>query len=142
MVIGRSKKLDLLYTGNKIFKDKDILKKGHHPSSLEAVKHRDSFIEKYILYLRDLTVKSVPDNILIYGTFGTGKTMLSKLVTLEVKAELIRNNSDVYIIYIYCETLKIVSKIMRYINKDLCKQMNVQYKLSGPAVAEKRINGI
>jgi len=78
----------------------------------------------------------VPDNILIYGLFGTGKTMLSKLVTLEVKAELIQNNRDVYIVYIYCETLKIVSKIMRYINKDLCKQMKVPYKLSGPAVAD------
>lgn len=136
MVTGRSKKLDLLYTGNQIFKDKDILKKGHHPASLDMVQHRDQFIEKYILYLRDLTNTSVPDNILVYGGFGAGKTMLSKLITLEVKNELIGNKKDVYIVYIYCETLKIVSKIMRHINKELSKQLSIQYKLTGPSVGD------
>ena len=67
-----------------VFKNTEILRKGHHPCSLQEVLHRDGVIIQYSTFLKDAMFGIVPDNILIYGTFGVGKTMLTKLITSEL----------------------------------------------------------
>lgn len=118
-IVVISNKLSKLYSKQTIFRDKDYLKKGHHPHSLDEVLHRDHVIDIYTNCLRDIMYGSVPDNIFVYGTYGTGKTMLTKLITSEIALAAEIEGKKVLVIYIFCESYSASSPLLRYINQEL-----------------------
>lgn len=126
-----SKKLSLFYTKPSVFKDKDVLKKGHHPHSLDDVLHRDEIINKYLTVLHEAIDGKVPDNLFIYGTFGTGKTMLTQLITSEIALAAEQFGNRVIVVYIYCETLSAPSPLMQYINQSMIDNLKGVNKLVG-----------
>lgn len=131
-----SKKLTQFYTRSSVFKDKDVLKKGHHPRLLDDVLHRDEVIDKYLTVLHEAIDGKVPDNLFIYGTFGTGKTMLTKLITSEIALAAENLENKVIVVYIYCETLSAPSPMMQYINQSLINSMHDAEKLVGITMAK------
>ena len=114
-----SNKLSKLYSKQILFKDKDYLKKGHHPNSLDEVLHRDHIIDIYTNCLKDIMHGNVPDNIFVYGTYGTGKTMLTKLITSEIAFAAEIEGHKVLVIYIFCESYSASSPLLRYINQEI-----------------------
>lgn len=126
-----SKRLTQFYSRPSVFKDRDVLKKGHHPHSLDDVLHRDIIIDKYLTYLHEAIDGKVPDNLFIYGTFGTGKTMLTKLITSEIASAAETRGNRVVVVYIYCETMSATSPLMQYINRSLIDSIDGVNKLVG-----------
>jgi orc1/cdc6 family replication initiation protein len=118
-----SKRISDIYSRSTVFVNKDILKKGHHPGSLDEVLHRDRIIDRYLTFLKDVTIGKVPDNVLVYGTFGTGKTMLTKMITSELALAVEQQGNKIIVIYIYCETVSAPVLIMRRINKSIIDKM-------------------
>jgi cell division control protein 6 len=120
-----------------VFKNTEILRKGHHPCSLQEVLHRDGVIIQYSTFLKDAMFGIVPDNILIYGTFGVGKTMLTKLITSELVHAVNQAGRKIIVIYIYCGTMNALSQIMRYINQTLFESIpNLTKKVMGGSNAK------
>lgn len=131
-----SQRIRNFYSKKSVFKDKEVLKKGHHPRSLDDVLHRDDVIDKYLTVLQEAINGKVPDNLFIYGTFGTGKTMLTKLITSEIKLAAEAIGYKVIVIYIYCETMSAPSPLMQFINQSLINNMNGVNKLVGISKAK------
>ncbi len=131
-----SKRISQFYMRPSVFKDKDVLKKGHHPRSLDDVLHRDDIIDKYLTVLHEAMKGKVPDNLFIYGTFGTGKTMLTKLITSEIKFAAEQLGNEVIVIYIYCETLSAPSPLMQFINQSIIDNIHDTNKLVGVSTAK------
>jgi len=119
-----SKRLSQFCKRPSVFKDKDVLKKGHHPKSLDDVLHRDEIIDEYLTVLHEAIEGKVPDNLFIYGTFGTGKTMLTQLITSEIAFAAKQLGNKVIVIYIYCETMSATSPLIQYINQLLINNLN------------------
>ena len=131
-----SNKLSKLYSKQTIFRDKDYLKKGHHPSSLDEVLHRDHIIDIYTNCLRDVMTGSVPDNVFVYGTYGTGKTMLTRLITSEIALAAEIEGHKVLVIYIFCESYSAPSPLLRYINQELVNSIpDLKNKMVGTSIS-------
>lgn len=131
-----SNKLSKLYSKQTIFRDKDYLKKGHHPHSLDDVLHRDHIIDIYTNYLRDVMYGSVPDNVFVYGTYGTGKTMLTKLITSEIALAAEMEGHKVLVIYIFCESYSAPSPLLRHINQELVNSIpDLKNKMVGTSIS-------
>lgn len=131
-----SNKLSKLYSKQTIFKDKDYLKKGHHPHSLDDVLHRDHIIDIYTNCLRDVMSGGVPDNIFVYGTYGTGKTMLTKLITSEIALAAGIEGHKVLVIYIFCESYNAPSPLLRHINQELVNSIpDLKNKMVGTSIS-------
>lgn len=131
-----SNKLSKLYSKQTIFRDKDYLKKGHHPHSLDEVLHRDHIIDIYTNCLRDVMHGSVPDNIFVYGTYGTGKTMLTKLITSEIALAAEMEGYKVLVIYIFCESYSAPSPLLRHINQELINSISeLENKMVGTSIS-------
>lgn len=131
-----SKKLSKLYSKQTIFRDKDYLKKGHHPRSLDEVLHRDHVIDIYTNCLRDVMHGDVPDNIFVYGTYGTGKTMLTKLITSEIALAAEVEGYKILVIYIFCESYSSPSPLLRHINQELINSIpNLENKMVGTSIS-------
>lgn len=131
-----SNKLSKLYSKQTIFRDKDYLKKGHHPHSLDEVLHRDNVIDIYTNCLRDVMHGSVPDNIFVYGTYGTGKTMLTKLITSEIALAAEIEGNKVLVIYIFCESYSATSPLLRHINQELVNAIpDLKNKMVGTSIS-------
>jgi len=126
-----SKRISQLYTKTSVFKDKDTLKKGHHPRSLDDVLHRDDVINKLLTVLQDSIKGKVPDNLFIYGTFGTGKTMLTRLITSELALAAKEHGNKIIPIYIYCETVSAPSPVMQFINQSIVDELKERKKVVG-----------
>lgn len=131
-----SKKISQFYLRSSVFRDKDILKKGHHPRSLDDVLHRDEIIDKMLTVLHEAIDGKVPDNLLIYGTFGTGKTMLTRLITREISLAAEQHGHKVIPVYVYCETVSATSPLMQYINQSIIDQLQGVNKLVGISKAK------
>jgi len=131
-----SKRISQFYLKPSVFKDKDVLKKGHHPHSLDDVIHRDDVINNYLTSLHEAIDNKVPDNLLIYGSFGTGKTMLTQLITSEIALAAESIGNKVIVIYIYCETMSTTSPLMQYMNQSLINNLNGVKKFVGISKAK------
>lgn len=131
-----SKKLDKFYTRPSVFQNKEVLKKGHHPKSLDDVLHRDDIIDEYLTVLHEAIDGYIPDNLFVYGTFGTGKTMLTKLITSEIALAAEQKGNKAVVIYIYCETLCATSPLIQFINQSLIDSIDGVNKLVGISKAK------
>src|SRR6056297_3979965 len=69
----------LFTTGHRIFKNKDLLKIGHVPEA-DRIVGRDEEISKLAKRLNGAVHGYSPENVMIYGKTGTGKTLVSKHV--------------------------------------------------------------
>lgn len=79
---------------------------------------------------------SVPDNVFVYGTYGTGKTMLTRLITSEIALAAEIEGHKVLVIYIFCESYSAPSPLLRYINQELVNSIPyLKNKMVGTSIS-------
>ena len=126
-----SEKITKFINRTSVFKDRSILENGHDPHTLDGVLDRDDKINESLFYLQPALYGKVPENILIYGTFGVGKSMLTKLITNEIVAA---TNNKIITVYTPCSTFKAKSAVLRQINRILIERLNCENKSVGIAI--------
>jgi len=103
-----SSNLDKIFdsiSGNKIFKDKSILRINHTP---KTIPHRDKQIESVASILAPVLKGDRPSNLFVYGKTGTGKTLSVQHVTDELSKRLEETEKTTFkVIYINCKLKKV-----------------------------------
>ncbi|MBU2638523.1 MAG: AAA family ATPase [Nanoarchaeota archaeon] len=95
-----------------IFKDKPVLLSSHTP---EIMPHRDPEIEKIAAILAPSLKLEKPSNLFIYGTTGTGKTVVTKYVTSKMQEITEKTNAGLKIYSINCKLKKVADTEYRLI---------------------------
>ncbi len=82
---------NILDTGGRIFKNREVLRYSYIP---ETLPHRDLEIQTLARILVTSLKGSTPSNIMLYGMTGTGKTVVSRLLmkALTDRSDLLRSS--------------------------------------------------
>lgn len=110
-------------TQNIIFKDENYLDKGYYPS-IEEILHRGKEMEIYIAHLSKILNNVVPENLFIFGKMGTGKTMVTKVLTSQLEKEASSSGIKVKTVYIHCKTKTTNIAVMRSLNDSIGFQVD------------------
>jgi cell division control protein 6 len=114
----------------KIFKNKAAVKVSYLPTSLANVLHRVEVIRKLQNRLLDVAQGLSPNNIIIYGKPGTGKTLTTTLVLNDLKTVAAKNEVELTTIYINCEDARTENGIIGKINNELLYEISGNMKES------------
>ncbi|RLG15431.1 MAG: cell division control protein Cdc6 [Candidatus Nanohalarchaeota archaeon] len=87
-----------------IFSNKKALTISYTP---EDVPHRDNQINQLGLILAPALKNDRPSNVFIYGSTGTGKTLITTYVTNQLKIAAKKAESDLYIMYVNCKMKRV-----------------------------------
>ncbi|MDY6777486.1 MAG: ORC1-type DNA replication protein [Candidatus Nanohaloarchaea archaeon] len=87
-----------------LFKNKDVLSTNHHP---DDILHRDDHINELASILAPALKGNDPSNVFIYGTVGTGKTLVTKHVCDELKSVANRADEKLDVVYLNCKKKKV-----------------------------------
>lgn len=94
----------LQYTkNNTVFKNKQVLMSTYLP---EKIKHREKEIQNISSILAPVLRDYQPNNLFIYGTVGTGKTITMKFILNQLN-DITKKNSKIKTIYINCKMKKV-----------------------------------
>lgn len=110
-------------TQNIIFRDENYLDKGYYPS-IEEILHRGKEMEIYIGHLSKILNNVVPENLFIFGKMGTGKTMVTKVLTSQLEKEASSSGIKVKTVYIHCKKKTTNIAVMRCLNDSIGLQVN------------------
>ena len=94
------------------FKDKAVLLSGYKP---EIMPHRDLEIEKIASILAPALKLERPSNLFIYGTTGTGKTVVVNYITSNMTEIAQKANNNLKIYTINCKLKKVADTEYRLI---------------------------
>ncbi len=100
-----------------LFKDITVLSKGYYPSRFDEIPHRDRELEQYKSLLGKAMKNLVPDNIFVYGKTGTGKTMISRLISKQLSIEANEIGIAVKSCYINGETVSSDTEVLKTLNR-------------------------
>jgi archaeal cell division control protein 6 len=117
-------------TKKKIFRNKALVKVSYIPANLSDALHRSEVIRKLQNRLLDVSQGLSPNNIIIYGKPGTGKTLISTLVLNDLKTVAEKKGAKLTTIYINCEDARTENGIIGRINNDLLFEMSGSIKES------------
>lgn len=115
---------------NGIWRDKECLNHGYTPKDVKIL-HREKEIKAFTGHLKDAIRNIVPGNLFVYGKSGTGKTMITKLVTSILEKNAAEKNIKIKTVYIHCATTKSNLLILRSINDSL--EMDITQKITKTA---------
>lgn len=104
-------------TDRGIFKDMAVLSKGYYPSKFEDILHRDREIDQFKNMLGKTMRNIVPDSIFLYGKTGTGKTLLSRLITKQLTFEAGEIGISVKCCHINCEVVRSDTEVFKAVNR-------------------------
>jgi cell division control protein 6 len=101
-----------------IFERKELLKVGHVPESNRIV-GRDSEIEAVAAELRPIVRSEPPNNVMIYGKTGTGKSLVARHVTERARRAAEAQDVSVGTVYVDCAQHNTQTRVARTITRDL-----------------------
>ncbi len=110
-----------------VFKNKDALTTNWKPDN---ILHRDEQIDELASILAPSLKGNDPSNVFVYGSVGTGKTLVVKHVTEELKTVADDKEIDVNIIYINCKMKKVADTEYRLLAK-LARQLGEEVPSTG-----------
>ena len=98
-----------------IFADKEVLSESHQP---ETILERDEEIEEYRYALQDILFGREPENIMLYGKAGLGKTAVTTYMmdALSDEVETRTEADDLYIHRINCNGKTLFMVVRRLVN--------------------------
>jgi cell division control protein 6 len=105
----------------KIFQDKEKVKLTYIPTQVSEALHRGEVIYKFQRFLMDVSRNLIPDNIIVYGKMGTGKTFISRLITGDLQQVAESKGIKVTVLYINCEVAATDTGVLGKINNELIK---------------------
>jgi cell division control protein 6 len=101
-----------------IFARKELLKVGHVPESARIV-GRDNEIEAVAAELRPIVRGDPPNNVIIYGKTGTGKSLVARHVTERARRAAESNGKLVGTVYVDCAQHNTQTRVARMITRSL-----------------------
>ncbi|MFP4038750.1 MAG: ORC1-type DNA replication protein [Candidatus Nanohaloarchaea archaeon] len=110
-----------------VFKNKDALTTNYRPDN---ILHRDDQIDELASILAPSLKGNDPSNVFVYGSVGTGKTLVVKHVTDQLKSVADDKDIDVDIIYINCKMKKVADTEYRLLAK-LARQLGEEVPSTG-----------
>lgn len=110
-----------------VFKNKDALTTNWRPDN---ILHRDEQIDELASILAPSLKGNDPSNVFLYGSVGTGKTLIVKHVTEQLKTVADDKDIDVDIIYINCKMKKVADTEYRLLAK-LARQLGEEVPSTG-----------
>src|SRR6056297_168646 len=119
----------LFTTGHRIFSNKDLLKIGHVPEA-DRIVGRDEEISKLAKRLNGAVHGYSPENVMIYGKTGAGKSLVSRHLCQRAK-NAASDDVDIGTAYIDCaedttET-QVVSSLAMKLNDDDATEISVPH---------------
>lgn len=87
-----------------IFNDKNILSSSFIPQKLS---HRDAELQQLGSMLAPVLRGYKPNNLFIYGTCGTGKTICAKFIINQLQEIVRKNGKNLRVVYINCKMKKV-----------------------------------
>ena len=103
---------------NNIFERKELLKISHVPDS-DRIVGRTEEIESVAEEIRPITEGSPPNNVIIYGKTGTGKSLVARHVTDRAKDAANSRDLNVEKVYVDCSQHNTHTATIKYIARDL-----------------------
>ena len=103
----------------KIFLNKALVKVSYVPTNISDALHREDVIKKMQRCLIDISKNLAPNNIIVYGKMGTGKTMITKLVLNDLERVAAKKRVKLTTIYISCEDANSENGVLGLINNNL-----------------------
>lgn len=101
-----------------IFARKELLKVGHVPESARIV-GRDDEIEAVAAELRPIVRRNPPNNVVIYGKTGTGKSLVARHVTERARRAAESNGVPVGAVYVDCAQHNTQTRVTRTVTRSL-----------------------
>ncbi|WP_424016333.1 Cdc6/Cdc18 family protein (plasmid) [Halorientalis pallida] len=111
-----------------IFARKELLKVGHVPESARIV-GRDEEIEAVAAELRPIVRGDPPNNVMIYGKTGTGKSLVARHVTERAKRAAESNDVAVGTVYIDCAQHNTETRVARSVTRSLNDTPNTDFEI-------------
>jgi len=84
-----------------IFANKDLLRVQHLPDK-DRIIGRDEELTQLANAIKDATQGQTPNNVLIYGKTGTGKSLCTKYITNDLTQSAKQNDIEVGVAYVDC----------------------------------------
>ncbi|WEL22863.1 ORC1-type DNA replication protein [Candidatus Nanohalovita haloferacivicina] len=110
-----------------VFKNKDALTTSWKPDN---ILHRDDQINDLASILAPALKGNDPSNVFLYGSVGTGKTLIVKHVTEELKDVADEQEIDLNVLYINCKMKKVADTEYRLLAK-LARQLGEDVPSTG-----------
>ena len=101
-----------------IFARKELLKVGHVPESARIV-GRDDEIEAVAAELRPIVRGDPPNNVVIYGKTGTGKSLVARHVTERARRAAESNGVSIGTVYVDCAQHNTQTRVARTVTRSL-----------------------
>lgn len=108
-----------------VFLDKYCLENGYFPTELKNLPHRTKEINFLMTRLVDALKGYVPNNIILYGKTGTGKSTVVKSVINQLLIESKEQKSKIDVSYLNCENAKTGTAILKQINQQMQNRLSV-----------------
>ncbi|MFB6115715.1 MAG: ORC1-type DNA replication protein [Candidatus Nanohalobium sp.] len=110
-----------------VFKNKDALTTSYKPDN---ILHRDEQINDLASILAPSLKGNDPSNVFLYGSVGTGKTLVVQHVTDELRSVANEQEIDLNILYINCKMKKVADTEYRLLAK-LARQLGEDVPSTG-----------
>jgi cell division control protein 6 len=101
-----------------VFSRKELLKVGHVPES-DRIVGRDGEIESVAAELRPVVRRDPPNNVMIYGKTGTGKSLVARHVTARAQRAAEAKGVNVGTVYVDCAQHNTQTRVARTITLTL-----------------------
>ncbi|WP_440009471.1 Cdc6/Cdc18 family protein [Halomicrococcus sp. SG-WS-1] len=111
-----------------IFERKELLKVGHVPESNRIV-GRNSEIEAVAAELRPIVRTEPPNNVMIYGKTGTGKSLVARHVTERARRAAVAQDVSVGTVYVDCAQHNTQTRVARTITRDLNDEARTDFSI-------------
>lgn len=110
-----------------LFEDKNVLTTNHKP---DEILHRDEQIDELASILMPALKGNDPSNVFIYGTVGTGKTLVTRHVYRELQSVADSVDESLEVVYINCKMKKIADTEYR-LSAKLAREMGHEVPSTG-----------
>ncbi len=110
-----------------IFKNKDVLSTNFHPDN---ILHRDKQVDELASILAPCLKGNDPSNVFVYGTVGTGKTLVTKHVCEELMKVAGNGSSKLNVVYINCKMKKVADTEYR-LSAKLARELGAEVPATG-----------
>lgn len=101
-----------------IFARKELLKVGHVPAS-DRIVGRDDEIEDVAAEIRPIVRANPPNNVMIYGKTGTGKSLVARHVIERARQAAVAQGVDAGTVYVDCAQHNTHTRVARMITRTL-----------------------
>ncbi|MDY7081078.1 MAG: AAA family ATPase, partial [Halobacteria archaeon] len=120
---GNNSGIDPLFTDEndattQIFRRKELLTVGHVPGS-DRIVGRDEEIQEVAAQLRPIVREEPPNNVVIYGKTGTGKSLVSRHVAKRAQDAAFANGVKAGVVYVDCSQYDTHTRATRHITREL-----------------------